>query len=154
MIENILSNIDNLSIYGINKINTEIANFFLEISQKIGSSLNLSSDIFLHTSNQKIIRKHKIEVFLHHSLTSKGAAITLGDLADYLYISPRQTSRFIKEAFNLTFKELLTRHRMIYAKKLLNNPTLSAIDVAYAVGYSSYNGFLQAYKKHYGEMPR
>lgn len=154
LIATIFENIDHFSVYSINKINIEIANLFLEIGKKLNNrEKKTRDDDLIIASDQFIVRKYKTEVFIQQSIDTE-TPIVLEDLAAHLFISPRQASRFLKETFGLTFKELLTRYRMIHASSLLESTDLSLEKIAMRVGYLSYNGFLSAYKKYYGTTPQ
>jgi len=79
--------------------------------------------------------------------------ITLSDLAAHLHLSEKQTQRMIQRAFNATFKEQLSRHRMHVAKILLLNTNDPVKDIALKVGYKSYGGFYNLFSNEMGISP-
>jgi len=73
--------------------------------------------------------------------------LRLGDLAETLHLSERQTERLVIEHTGRTFKEELVSIRMNIAKKLFENSDMSLTEIAQYVGYHSYAGFWKAMKK-------
>lgn len=79
---------------------------------------------------------------------------TLKDLALRLSLSPRQTERFLKKHYNLSFSQKKLNARMDTAKSLLKNTSLPVKDISERLGYSSLEHFSFAFKKHTGVSPR
>lgn len=151
IINNIYNNLNNFSIYGFHKTKTEVTNLLLEVSKQL-CDINKNvrkNKAYLPSDDRNILRKYKIEVFVNNQESDK----SLKALADTLGLSPRQASRFVKESYGQTFKELWTSTRMIMAKNMIQENKMSLEKIAYTVGYSSYNGFLQAYVKYFGHSP-
>jgi len=154
LINNIHNNTGNLSIYCVHKIKTEATNLFLEISKYMSKNNKIfeKTATYIPSDDRNILRKYKVELFINANV-NKCKATSIKDLANSLGLSPRQTSRFVKEVYGCTFKELWTTTRMLVAKNLIQENKMSLEKIAYSVGYSSYNGFLQAYTKHFGHAP-
>ena len=149
----LLKNAKKYDIYSVNKMNIEISGLMLEIANKIHNlSQSKVEQITTISSNETAVRKYKIESYIQWCIINN-QKLSLQDLANTLYISTRQVERFIKQAFNLTFKQLCLKYQMIIAKNLLKEGNLSVEKIAYKVGFESYNGFLAAYKKYYGTLP-
>lgn len=83
------------------------------------------------------------EFFVHHYFED----MHLSDLAEELHLSERQTERLVQEHTGRTFREELTRIRLMMADRLLKTTDLSLAEIARYVGYRSYAGFWKAYKK-------
>lgn len=80
--------------------------------------------------------------------------ITLEDLSARTGVSERQLNRIFEKNYGTTFYRYLTRLRIEEAKRLLSKrPKPSVEAVAYAVGYSTYTGFHNAFKKETGMLP-
>ena len=156
IINTIFENLNIFSVYSINKINLEIANLFLELGKKLNLAQNRKNeDTLVENLDQLSIRKYKTEYFFQKLLNKKiPTTIAIENLANELFISTRQTSRFLKNTFGLSFKQMLTHHKMLRASRLLKIKNLSIEEIAESVGYSSYNGFLSAYKKYYEKTPQ
>lgn len=149
----LLKNAKKYDIYSVNKINIEISGLMLELANKIHNlSQNKIEQTTTISSNETAVRKYKIELYVQQCINNN-QKLSLQDLANALYISTRQVERFIKQSFNLTFKQLCLKYQMIIAKNLLKEGNLSVEKIAYKVGFESYNGFLAAYKKYYGTLP-
>lgn len=80
-------------------------------------------------------------------LTLRQCAVKLGMNAAYL-------SALFSRAVGVSFKTHLTELRVEKAKALLGDPTMTASEVAAAVGYTSENRFRSAFKKLTGLPPR
>ena len=74
------------------------------------------------------------------------------DVAKYLNISVAQLSRIIQRNYGTNYSQLMTRLRMADAQKLLKTDVLIT-DIAKSLGYTTYNGFAIAFKKHFGTTP-
>lgn len=80
--------------------------------------------------------------------------ITLLDLASRLGLSPRQTERFLKENYGMTFLQKKTEAKMSMATVLLSDSNNSITKVSDDLGYSSLEHFSHAFKKYYGITAR
>ena len=80
--------------------------------------------------------------------------ISLETLAEKAGVSARQLNRIFEKNYGTTFYKYLTELRIDEAKRLLSQkPMPSVEEVAYAVGYSTYTGFHNAFKKETGLLP-
>ena len=76
----------------------------------------------------------------------------LRELAHRLYLSEKQTGVLVKKLMGESYKRLVTKERLKVANRLMRRGS-SLIEIARAVGYSSYNGFFVAYTKAFGITP-
>ncbi len=91
---------------------------------------------------------------LDYFLRSKYAEdVKLGDLADVIGLSQRQTSRVFLREFGMSFVDKLIQIRLEQAKFKLANSELSAIEICYACGFKNYNYFCLRFKKSAGMTP-
>ena len=74
--------------------------------------------------------------------------IHLGDLANLLHLSERQTERLVKEYTGNSFRNELAAIRINIAKNLLKYSQMSMRKICEYVGYKSYVGFWKAMKKY------
>ena len=93
---------------------------------------------------------HKINLFLSKHYTEK---IHLADLADELFLCPKQVTRIIKKEFNCSFNDLVMRCRMDIARMTLMRTDLEISQIASSVGYEYPNHFYTHFKKLYGMTP-
>ena len=77
---------------------------------------------------------------------------TREDVAKHLGISVAQLSRIIQRNYGTNYSQLMTRLRMTDAEKLLKTD-ISITDIGKSLGYTTYNGFAAAFKKHFGVCP-
>ena len=73
-------------------------------------------------------------------------------MAKHLGISSAQLGRIIHRNYGMNFSQLITRLRMVDAKKLLQTDK-TITEIGRFLGYTTYNGFAVAFKKYYGVTP-
>ena len=91
--------------------------------------------------------KKKIENFFESRLADQ---VTEQDLADYLNLSKRQTSRILTDVYHRSFRKILTDNRMWRAAQMLVTTALPVDQIAYKVGYTSVSGFYSAFEQKFG----
>ena len=127
---------------------------FLEIAEEISSLQQLPkpprSTFVSEDSSENMIRKKQAEDFIYRRFQDQ---ITVEDLANHLHLSVRQTNRFLNENMHIGFHEFVCQYRMQMARTLLAEYHREPQEVAYAVGYQSYHGFAEAFKKMVGMTP-
>lgn len=79
--------------------------------------------------------------------------ITRTQIADALFLSPSHISYIIKEMENLSCKELITKIKMDYARKLLRESKYPIGDIAARCGYDSFAYFSKVYKQTFSITP-
>ena len=104
------------------------------------------------TSTQSKYRNyiHDIDQFLTRNI---GKKYTLQNLADELYLCPKQVSRIIKKEYNCSFTELVNQKRLTFACLLLKQTNLTIKQIAATVGYEYENYFFKLFKASYGINP-
>lgn len=75
-------------------------------------------------------------------------------LAKQLHLSERQTRATVQELMGENYKKLITKQRMLIANNLIADSSIPLSDIAYQIGYHSYNGFYLAYLNYYGITPK
>lgn len=73
-------------------------------------------------------------------------------VAKHLGISAAQLSRIIQRNYGTNYSQLMTRLRMADAEKMLKT-NVPIAEIAKSLGYTTYNGFAAAFKKHFGTSP-
>lgn len=91
-----------------------------------------------------------IDVYLSRNV---GKKFSLQDLANELYLCPKQVSRIIKKEYNCSFTELVNEKRLTFACMLLKQTNLSIKQIAATVGYEYENYFFKLFKASYGVNP-
>ncbi len=79
--------------------------------------------------------------------------LTLGDVADHVYVSQWHLSKLINRHLNQSFFDLLGRMRTDRAKVLLGDPGLRVHEIAEQVGYSDVAHFSKSFKRFEGMTP-
>ena len=78
----------------------------------------------------------------------------LSELAKALHYDLFWLSKEIKKRTGKTYTELLQEKRLTQAAYLLQNTTLSVLEVGFAVGYDNLSYFHRIFKERYGMTPR
>ena len=94
---------------------------------------------------------HTIELYLASHYTE---SIRLSDLAEELYLCPKQVSRILKTAYDCSISELVNRRRLEAACFLLQYTKLEIAEIAAQVGYEHENYFYTLFKKMHGVTPK
>lgn len=101
-------------------------------------------------TNEDDLRNHIIDDYFFYNYRED---ISLKTLADILHLSTKQTARIIQRIYGKSFRECLTQKRLQIAKQLLAATDKDAKDIAFDVGFKSYNGFYMAFKNSIGITP-
>lgn len=80
--------------------------------------------------------------------------IGIEDLAKELCLSVPHTHRVVKKVFDAGFKKTLMKQRIEHACMLIKQQGIPLAEIAYRCGYTSYNGFLAAFKGYMGKTPK
>ncbi len=98
----------------------------------------------------ELSRSSYLEYLVNNYFTQ---SVTAQQLADKMYISPRQLARIIKRQYGSTLHELMMSKRIATAEHLLLTTALTVDEVAHAVGFNSRTGFYREFLKRYGITP-
>ena len=99
-----------------------------------------------------LIDKSLSDWLLHKGFTTPG--ITIEDVATTLGTNRTYLSSYIKQNFNMSFREWIAGLRIEYAKKLLTeNLALSIKEVCAAAGFISQSYFIRIFTEHEGMSP-
>jgi two-component system response regulator YesN len=79
--------------------------------------------------------------------------IGIGQIANYLGVTPNYLSSVFHREKGVTFVKHLTRLRMDEARELLSTPGTLVQDVARAVGYTSVRHFSRLFQRQFGVYP-
>lgn len=79
--------------------------------------------------------------------------ITLGEIAQYMNISPHYFSRIFKKAHSQNFVDFVTDRKILQAVYWLRNSDKSINEVALALGFSEPNYFSKVFKRRLGTTP-
>ena len=80
--------------------------------------------------------------------------LTLEQIAEKFGFSKNYICQLFKKHFDTTFSIYITKKRMIRAKEMLTDKTLSVKEIAFDLGYTDYHHFYRTYKNYYGYSPK
>ena len=99
---------------------------------------------------QNMTLKGEIEKFIADNFNR---GISTADLAKHLKLSVSRTCHLVKEYFNTSFFELLTKERLSHAKLFLNHTDYRMNEIAFMCGFSSVEHFNRMFRKKIGMPP-
>jgi AraC-like DNA-binding protein len=79
--------------------------------------------------------------------------LTIEQLADRLNLSPKQTSRILKQKYKMSFNEMLVQIRIELAKQLLETSNLPIVQISKRVGYRTVPYFCDLFLEKTGMTP-
>lgn len=123
--------------------------FFIYVFRQIQEKIKISAQSALkpNDAEEQDLRYLKIENFFESYLPEQ---VTEQDLANYLNLSKRQTSRILTNVYHRSFRKILTDNRMWRAAQMLITTNLTVDKIAYKVGYTSMSGFYRAFEQKFG----
>lgn len=101
-------------------------------------------------SNRGDHRYLQINQFIEDNISG---AVTVKQIADFLYLSEKQVSRIVRKSAGLSTKELIIKKKIARATDLLRNTRMPINQIAEALGFSSDYYFSQYFRKFYGCPP-
>ena len=101
-------------------------------------------------NSEEALLGYLIDRYFYYNIDKK---LSLEELAESISYSKSQTKRILLELYGISFKEKALRTRLEAAKHYLLSTNLSVDRIALLVGYSSRNGFEQAFLKYVGLLP-
>ncbi len=111
-----------------------LRNYYLEFIVRILRNLIEKKG----TDNANTNLAMQITKYLHENYDRN---ISMQDVADALYVTPRHINRVYREFFGSSFKQTLQNFRVNYAKNYLCDTNDSIEKIARMVGFSSAHGF-------------
>ena len=132
----------------------QLALFYITVASHIKDRMLPENDqhIGLNAENENLFRQRIIvEEFFQKRYNEE---VGIDDLAKALCLSASHTNRIVKRVFNEGFKKTLMKQRIDHACMLIKQKELTLNEIAYQCGYTSYNGFLAAFKSHVGKTPK
>lgn len=119
-----------------------------KLAENYVSSINFDSSNSSSSKNSSLIFQLEpyISLKYHENITAK-------QLAERLYISPRQLDRIVHERYNAPLHKAITKMRLESAAKLLSESNLLVEEISSAVGFSTKSCFYRAFRKEYNMTP-
>jgi len=118
---------------------------FLELCQYIRNHLN-AGELEKPVPRNISLLKEYLDIHLEERLT-------LEKCSEITFLSISQTIRRFRSAYGVTPYEYLNQRRILTAKQLLQNSTLSIEEIATQTGFMDHNYFSKYFKKKVGVSP-
>ena len=124
---------------------------FLNITDRLENKFSYTSQVakVCKLSCDGMYFDAELENFLMHSYKQK---LSRKEVAKHLGVSEAQLGRIIKRNYGTNYAQLITSLRMAEAKKLILQGK-TGTDIAKSLGYTTYNGYVAAFKRQYGDCP-
>ena len=103
--------------------------------------------VSLQSNHSEVI---KIEKYIDENITKK---ITLEMLSNHVHLSKEYIAYIFKKNVGKTVIEYVNERKMMYAKYMIQEGTLSLQDVAKNLGYENYSYFSKVFKKQFNTSP-
>ncbi len=133
---------------------SKLLNMGLSINQieKLIEQYAIDFCIYAHSLKHKDIKsdKQKVEEYIQQNFKRN---LTIKEIARKLYIHPTYLGCQINKWFGCSYKEYLHKLRMEEAKRIVTETELRVHEIAYSLGYSSYNNFLKQFVKYFSIKP-
>lgn len=104
--------------------------------------------------NPQSVYKKKVKEAIEYIEKHYDQPISLGEVAEYVHVTPAYFSKIFKEEMGITFIKWLNQFRIEKAKVLLKETRLKTYEVAERVGFYDYKYFTNMFKKYVGFTPR
>ncbi len=133
---------------------TLLSLFFITLAKRIKARLLFDNEqpIPQSAESETVFRQRKIvEEFFQKRYNEE---VSIDDLAGELCLSVAHTHRVVKRFFDEGFKKTLMKQRIEHACMLIKRGDLTLTEIAFLSGYTSYNGFLSAFKGYMGKTPK
>lgn len=159
-----------LSGHQYSQLRAMIAMYSLELRKKFGAPSDLQTDAALYES-WFVTSREEVEASLlkicaalrssakeqQYSLLTRNTiqyiklhaaeGLQLNTVADKMFVSGNYLSALIRKETGITFHEHVLNAKMAVACTMLADPRILVEEVAYAVGYSNYISFYNAFKR-------
>ncbi len=101
-------------------------------------------------TESELSRSAYLEYLINNYFTQ---SVTAQQIADMLYVSPRQLARIIQKQYGTTLHELMMQKRIVTAEHLLHTTDLTVDEIAHTVGFGSRAGLYREFTRRYGVTP-
>ncbi|MFV0465366.1 MAG: response regulator [Lachnospiraceae bacterium] len=109
------------------------------------------SEVVRQENEEQIDPIQVIEEYIRENLSEQ---LTVESLSNLVYFSPDYLTRIFKKKHKKSVLDYITEKRMLLAKELMNEGTLTVTKISAKVGYPNYSYFTKSFKKFFGETPR
>ncbi|WP_417441190.1 GlxA family transcriptional regulator [Idiomarina sp.] len=131
-----------------NAIAAKVAKELVVYVQRAGSQ-NQYSDMLQLQSGESL----KLSPLLDWLAKNVDRPIRVSDMASFINLSERQITRIFKEHLNCTPSSFFKKLKLNYARDLLGNENISVEQVAYRIGFNSYDSFRRAFYRQFSVSP-
>ena len=133
--------------YG-NTIAAKVAKELVVYIQRAGSQKQYS-DVLQVQSGESL----KLAPLIDWLVKNVGEHISVSDMADQIGLSERQLTRIFKKHLNCTPSQYFKTLKLNLARDILSSENISVEQVAYRVGFSSYDSFRRAFYHQFTAPP-
>ncbi|MBC8079363.1 MAG: helix-turn-helix domain-containing protein, partial [Gorillibacterium sp.] len=117
----------------------------------------LEEILLLLTASDSSSMRHvdsRVTLVLNHLAQYYPSICRVEDLARMVNLSPSRLSHLFKLEVGETMLEVLTKHRLKQAERLLSFSSRAITDISYDVGFQSPDYFTRTFKAYYQVSPR
>ena len=125
--------------------------FYVKRPKKKKEVFITHKNIEIESELEGLLWQEKIELYIGKEFTNDN--LVLNDVAISVNKPSYVVSKYLKDKFNLSFKEYLNKIRLEEAKKLLLHSSLSVKEITFAVGFATTNHFTRVFRQEVGVPP-
>ncbi len=116
------------------------------LPQKADNKTAVSFENLTHIEDK---RHFVLDFLTSHELNN----LSLNELSEKIYLSPKQINEIIKKRYNMTYKQKQIRYKIENAKRQIRSSNLPIDTIATQVGYTNLTSFYKAFKEIVGMSP-
>ena len=116
------------------------------LPQKADNKTAVSFENLTHIEDK---RHFVLDFLTSHELNN----LSLNELSEKIYLSPKQINEIIKKRYNMTYKQKQIRYKIENAKRQIRSSDLPIDTIATQVGYTNLTSFYKAFKEIVGMSP-
>ena len=94
-----------------------------------------------------------VRKIISHIEENEGARITLFDMSRLVGLTPEYTATIFKRETGKTLGEYVNERKLLQAKGMVCNSTLSLGEIAARLGFENYHYFSRLFKSHFHTTP-
>lgn len=137
----------------VNGFRTMIETNLIDILMIVARALTDSAKATYAVREKKHSDLQRIRQIMDYIEADAMAGLSVEELAQRVFLSPRQIQRLVRQQYGMTVRELMMRRRFERAKEMLKDPDKSIAEISASLGFSSAQSFCRFFRRMEGEPP-
>lgn len=137
----------------VNGFHTVIELDIVSILMLVARELTHSAKATYTVREKKHTDQQRVQQIMSLIEADAMSSLSVSELAQRVYLSPRQIQRIVQQQYGMTIRELMMRSRLKRSKEMLKDPDINISDIASRLGFSSAQSFCRFFHRMEGEPP-